>query len=125
MRYVRCINNRGFIADQNGELFDETIADLVVGEVYKVVPPSDNDGEFLRVVDDSGEDYLYPTTYFEPFEPQKMTTRRRPAVVHLDEFTRGVLRAEAVAARKSISALLREWVEERLDLPEAAHQKLS
>jgi hypothetical protein len=30
----------------------------------------------------------------------------------------GVLHAEAVAARKSISALLREWIDERLDFPE-------
>lgn len=45
MRYVHCITNKGFIYDQNGQLFDETIADLQPGQVYKVAPPLENDGE--------------------------------------------------------------------------------
>lgn len=32
-------------------------------------------------------------------------------------YLKNVLRAEALAANKSVSALLREWAEERLDLP--------
>jgi hypothetical protein len=40
--------------------------------------------------------------------------------VHLDPYLKGVLHAEAVAAGKSISALLREWIDERLDLPVTA-----
>ena len=106
MRYVRCINNKGFIHDQNGQLFDETIADLQIGQVYKVAPPDKNDGNFLRIIDASGEDYLYPANYFEPFVPAKTS-----------KSTKGVLHAEALAAQKSTSALLREWIDERLDLP--------
>ena len=117
MKYVRCINNRGFIYDQNGQLFDETVADLQIGKVYKVAPPAENDGEFLRIIDASGEDYLYPANYFEPFTPPKKRKNQQPITIYLDEFTRGVLHAEAIAAHKSTSALLREWIDERLDLP--------
>ena len=46
--------------------------------------------------------------------------RQRTVTLHLDDFTRGVLHAEAVAAEKPMSTLLREWVEERLDLPVGA-----
>ena len=107
-------------ADQEGKLFDEVIPDLLVGEVYKLAPPSKNDGNMLRVIDASGEDYLYPADYFEPFSPPKVPSHRRSVAVHLDDFTRGVLHAEAVATRKSMSALLRDWIEERLDLPVAS-----
>jgi hypothetical protein len=120
MKYVRCINNTGFIYDENGQLFDETIPDLIIGEVYKVAPPAENDGEMLRVIDASGEDYLYPAHYFEPLTPDPQSKRQRTVTLHLDDFTRGVLHAEAVAAKKPMSALLREWVEERLDLPVGA-----
>jgi hypothetical protein len=120
MRYVRCVKNKGFIYDENGKLFDETIPDLVIGEVYKVAPPAENDGEMLRVIDASGEDYLYPAYYFEPLIPDPQGKRQRTVTLHLDDFTRGVLHAEAVAAKKPMSALLREWVEERLDLPVGA-----
>jgi hypothetical protein len=36
---------------------------------------------------------------------------------HLPPWLKGVLYAEAVAADKPVSALLREWIEDRLDLP--------
>jgi hypothetical protein len=39
--------------------------DLEKRKVYRVVPDkrADKDG-YLRVIDESGEDYLYPTSYF-------------------------------------------------------------
>lgn len=40
--------------------------------------------------------------------------------IYLDEYLKGVLHAEAVAADKSISTLVREWLEEQLDLPAPA-----
>jgi hypothetical protein len=116
MNYVRCIKNTGFIYDQNGELFDDTIPDLVIGRVYKVAPPAENDGEMLRIIDESGEDYLYPASYFEPIVRHQRMKHQRVISVHLDDFTKDVLHAEAVAARKSVSALLRTWIDERLDL---------
>jgi len=44
---------------------DEAGDDLQKGKVYIVMPDpaAERDG-FLRVVDDSGEDYLYPASYF-------------------------------------------------------------
>ncbi len=39
--------------------------------------------------------------------------------MHLDEVTKGILHAEAIAAQKSMGALLREWIDGRLDLPVA------
>jgi hypothetical protein len=121
MIYVHCINNTGFIYDQQGRLFDETVADLVVGQVYRVAPPHENDGDMLRVIDASGEDYLYPATYFEPVVRGADIEHRRPVTVYLDDYTRDLLQAEALAAKKSLSALVREWIDDRLDLPASAH----
>ena len=51
-RFALCIRN------DNAE-------DLELRKVYQVVPPSDAPAEegFLRVIDESGEDYLYPADY--------------------------------------------------------------
>jgi hypothetical protein len=117
MNYVRCIKNSGFIYNQNGQLFDETISDLIVGQVYKVAPPAPNDDEMLRVIDESGEDYLYPASYFEPLAPRNVKHRPRMIAIYVDDFTKDILYAEAVAAKKSVSTLVREWVDDRLDLP--------
>ena len=92
---------------------------MVSGRVYKVAPPEKNDRGMLRVIDGSGEDYLYPGGYFEPFLPES-NAPSESVTVHLDPYLKGVLHAEAIAARKSISALLRDWIDERLDLPAAA-----
>jgi hypothetical protein len=64
--------------------------------------------------------YLYPAEYFEPFTPNQNGGHHRPTKIYLDDFTKGVLHAEALAAHKSVSALLREWIDERLDLPAGA-----
>jgi hypothetical protein len=54
--FVICIDNRN--AD-----------DLEVWKVYQILPDDlaaqDN---YLRVIDESGEDYLYPANYFVPIE---------------------------------------------------------
>jgi len=43
--------------------------DLKKGKVYAVLPDvrAERDG-YLRIVDESGEDYLYPESYFVPLE---------------------------------------------------------
>ena len=39
--------------------------DLAIGKVYQIVPDDAAEKEgYLRVVDESGEDYLYPESYF-------------------------------------------------------------
>jgi hypothetical protein len=43
--------------------------DLQIGKVYRTAPPEKNDPEsMLRLVDDSGEDYLYPVGWFVPID---------------------------------------------------------
>jgi hypothetical protein len=43
--------------------------DLQVGKVYRTAQPEKNDpADMLRLVDDSGEDYLYPLKWFVPVE---------------------------------------------------------
>jgi hypothetical protein len=44
-------------------------ADLIVGKIYRVVKPKRNDRPSdIRVVDESGEDYLYPRGWFVPVD---------------------------------------------------------
>ena len=58
--FVLCIENRD-------------CDDLERGKVYRVVPDeSAGEEAYLRVADESGEDYLYPESYFVPVElPRK------------------------------------------------------
>ena len=56
-RFAVCINN------------SEYQASLELHKIYRVLPDPDaaSDGD-LRVVDESGEDYLYPAEYFVPIQ---------------------------------------------------------
>lgn len=39
--------------------------DLEIRKIYQVLPDGDAEKEgFIRVIDESGEDYLYPKSYF-------------------------------------------------------------
>jgi hypothetical protein len=43
--------------------------ELVVRKLYRLLPDDAAAGEgYLRIVDDSGEDYLYPAPYFAVLE---------------------------------------------------------
>lgn len=62
IRFAVCVNNTGYPAS------------LELHKIYRVLPDEDAevDGD-LRVVDESGEDYLYPTKYFVLMElPQSV-----------------------------------------------------
>ncbi len=52
-RFAVCVNNEDYPAS------------LELHKIYRVLPDADaaSDGD-LRVVDESGEDYLYPAEYF-------------------------------------------------------------
>jgi hypothetical protein len=68
---VVCIENAGYPAS------------LELHKIYRVVPDADaaQDGD-IRVVDESGEDYLYPAAWFVAVElPRRVKTSllRRPA----------------------------------------------
>jgi hypothetical protein len=116
-RYVKCRKNETYFRDD----LAQTFGDLAVGQVYKQMALylDEADSGMVRVIDGSGDPYLYPADYFEPLLVKGGV---RPAdqqlTLRLDEITKGVLHAEALAAKKSISALLRQWIDERLDLPE-------
>jgi hypothetical protein len=48
--------------------------DLIIRKVYRVLPDKKaGQAKYLRIIDESGEDYLYPAAYFFVIEvPQKV-----------------------------------------------------
>ena len=55
---------------------DDYLASLELRKIYKVLPDRQAEGQGLsRVVDESGEDYLYPQDYFLPVT-LSLTVRR-------------------------------------------------
>ena len=59
-QFVVCISNRGYKAS------------LVVRRIYRMVPDSKAGARgLLRVIDESGEDYLFPEKLFAPIELPK------------------------------------------------------
>jgi hypothetical protein len=61
-QFLLCINNEDYPAS------------LEVRKLYRVIPdPASASRHFVRIVDESGEDYLYPEGYFIPLElPQSV-----------------------------------------------------
>lgn len=56
-RFVICIANTDYPAA------------LEVRKIYQVLPDADAaQHQYLRVIDESGEDYLYPAAYFVPID---------------------------------------------------------
>ena len=54
-RFLLCINNSGYVDD------------LKVRTIYQVLPDaSAARSNYLRIIDETGEDYLYPAVYFIP-----------------------------------------------------------
>ena len=55
--FVVCVNNEGYPAS------------LELHKIYRVLPDEDAAAEGdIRVIDESGEDYLFPASYFAPIE---------------------------------------------------------
>jgi hypothetical protein len=121
MNYVRCIKNKAYVRLPD-KAVDGEIADLTIGAVYKVLPTSqpESDAGLLRIIDNSGEDYLYPASYFRPLDwsagPAERESGRASLTVQLDPLTKAILRAEALATHQSMGALVRQWIDERLAL---------
>jgi hypothetical protein len=71
---VKCIDNRSYLApDDDKGVFvfrpqDET-TDVTLEKIYNVL---DIEFGFYRIIDDSGEDYLYPAYMFEPIEIEQL-----------------------------------------------------
>lgn len=115
MTYVRCVRNETLWIDDPAPTYDPL---LVVGRIYKVARPDVNDDPAsIRVVDEEGEDYLYPRAYFEPYLLDSAEVSNEKVTIHLGPLLKNILRAEALANQTSVSALLRTWIDERLDLP--------
>ncbi|HEX8138381.1 MAG TPA: hypothetical protein VF544_12385 [Pyrinomonadaceae bacterium] len=59
LQFVVCVRN-------------EDCEDLELRKIYQVLPDeAAAEDDYIRVVDESGEDYLYPTDYFLPIELSK------------------------------------------------------
>jgi hypothetical protein len=67
MKFVVCISRE--------DCGDFSTGDLTLGRLYEVRAPADDHG-MIRVIDDSGEDYLYPDSLFEAVEVKKQTASR-------------------------------------------------
>jgi len=67
--YVLCVENEGYSVS------------LEKRKIYEVRPPLANDPEFMiRVVDESGDDYLFPAKWFIPLELPAKARRAMAAV---------------------------------------------
>lgn len=56
IQFVVCIKN-------------EDCEDLELRKIYEVLPDEKAaEDDYLRIIDESGEDYLYPSIYFYPVE---------------------------------------------------------
>ena len=57
MAFAICLNNEGYEAS------------LELRKIYQTLPPAANDPVgYIRVIDESGEDYLYDSQAFETIE---------------------------------------------------------
>jgi hypothetical protein len=65
MTFVICLDNEGYEAS------------LELRKIYQVLPADANDPkDYLRVIDESGEDYLYNKNSFELIELPQRTERK-------------------------------------------------
>ena len=63
-RYVVCVNNAGYPAS------------LELRKIYRCLTDATASRQgFVRVVDESGDDYLYPERFFVPIELPKATEK--------------------------------------------------
>jgi hypothetical protein len=114
LHYVRCVRN------------GENKASLFVGRVYRSLPISAQEERsgMLRIVDNEGEDYLYPADWFEAIPMRDLLADQSDALtVHLNPLTKVAVRDLANKRGITMSALVREWIDEQLDLPEVTEQR--
>ena len=56
IKYVVCVKNEDYPAS------------LEVGKIYRTLPDVAVKHSLIRILDESGEDYLYPDAFFLPIE---------------------------------------------------------
>jgi hypothetical protein len=65
MTFAICLDNEGYEAS------------LELRKIYQVLPPESNDPRgYIRIVDESGEDYLYNAKAFEAVQLPPRTERK-------------------------------------------------
>ncbi len=70
-QFVVCINN------------EEYPASLELRKIYQVLPDTRAaEHQLVRVIDESGQDYLYPTDYFVPIELPQPVERAFASMPH-------------------------------------------
>lgn len=67
MSFVACLDKQ--------DLGDFSNADVTVGRLYELVEESAGNG-MVRIIDESGEDYLYPSEWFQPIALDDATADR-------------------------------------------------
>lgn len=67
MKFVVCISREN--------CGDFSTDDLTLGRLYEVLASADSH-DMIRVIDDSGEDYLYPVDLFEAIAVEQKTAFR-------------------------------------------------
>lgn len=115
MSYVKCINNEGYeVSLHKGKIYRQSFSEPALSPTM------------IRVIDEPyGEPgseigYLYAADRFESVElPLDNEYPDDSLTIHLPAARKGILYAESLMAQKSMSALVREWIEERLGLPES------
>ncbi len=69
-RFVICVRNEG-------------AEDLEISKVYRILPDARAaKDKYIRVIDESGEDYLYPADYFVPLELPREAERALSGATH-------------------------------------------
>lgn len=102
MRFVRCIAETG------------DALTVTPGHYYRVMPDPAEDNGMLRIVDNTGEDYLYPATQFE--EVSDLAGLLTELSIGVTVPMKAALQEEANRRGVSVSALVREWLDEHLDI---------
>lgn len=103
IRYVTCIANKS-----------DSLS-LTPGQYYQVLPDSAETHGRLCVIDNTGEDYLFDARLFE--EATDTAGMLADVNVSLMIPMKASLFQLANQRGMSMAALLREWIDERLDLP--------
>jgi hypothetical protein len=75
MKFVVCIQKEDF--------GDFSIDDITLGRLYEVIEEDAGNG-MIRIVDESGEDYLYPAFWFEPVAMAETVAARLHQALEID-----------------------------------------
>jgi hypothetical protein len=105
-RFVKCLTNQG-----------DSLS-LTPGQFYRTLPDQAEAHGMLRVVDNTGEDYLFDADLFE--EVNDLSGWLADLSVSVTVPMKAALYQIASQRGISMSALVREWLDERLDLPVTA-----